>query len=43
MVVKVYGCILPEDGNLTDGITVAAFSIKRDRNIKAKNQNFPVF
>jgi hypothetical protein len=41
MVVKVYGCILPEDGNLTDGIAVAAFIIKRDRNIEGEESKFP--
>jgi len=41
MVVKVYGCILPEDENLTDGITIAAFLIKRGRSIEGEESKFP--
>ena len=41
MAVKVYGCILPEDENLTDGITIAAFLIKRGRSIEGEESKFP--
>jgi hypothetical protein len=41
MVVKDYGCILSDDGNPTDGIIVAAFIIKRGRNIEGEESKFP--
>jgi hypothetical protein len=42
-VVKVYGCILPEDRNLTDGITVATFIMKSGQSIEGEESKFPVF
>jgi hypothetical protein len=42
-VVKVYGCILPEDRNLTDGITVATFIMKSGQRIEGEESKFPSF
>lgn len=42
-VVKVYGCILPEDRNLTDGITVATFIMKSGQSIEGEESKFPSF
>jgi len=43
LVVKVYGCMPSEDGNLRDGITVATFIMKSGQSIEGEESEFPIF